>query len=221
MGELLRSAPELVRMVFAADDAAVFPLPPGCEAVKCGPGELAELSGTVTPQGIIAVAAVPEPPEGRPRDRFLLALDRIGDPGNFGTICRTARAVGLTEIWYTAGTVDPFGDKAVRSAMGAQFALGMRRFQDLEALRNAAAEFGYGNFIITDPHGGESCFDAPDLFDRSVLVTGGEPNGATMLENARHINIPMPGGYESLNAAQAATVILFEYVRRSITEGNG
>ena len=68
------------------------------------------------------------------------------------------------------------------------------------------------------PHGGESCFTLPGLFDRSVIVIGGEANGVTgHPRNSVSVTIPMPGNYESLNAAQAATVLLFEHVRRTTT----
>ena len=77
----------------------------------------ADLSGTVTPQGIIAVAEVPTPAKEVSGD-FIFALDGIGDPGNFGTIARSCRAAGVKELWYSAGTVDPWSDKAVRSGMG-------------------------------------------------------------------------------------------------------
>ncbi len=171
-----------------------------------------DISGTVSPQGIIAVAEVPAAPSEISGD-FIFALDGIGDPGNFGTIARSCRAAGVRELWYSAGTVDPWSDKAVRSGMGAQFGLALRGFASLDELLSTAAEKGYGTFFYADPHGGESCFTAPGLYDRSVVIIGGEPSGSHV-ERAQSINIPMPGNYESINAAQAATVLIFEYVRR-------
>ena len=171
-----------------------------------------QISGTVSPQGIIAVAEVPVAPEKISGD-FIFALDGIGDPGNFGTIARSCRAAGVRELWYTVGTVDPWSDKAVRSGMGAQFGLALRGFASLDALLTSAAAAGYGRFFYADPHGGENCFTAPGIYERSVVIIGGEPSGSHV-EQAQSINIPMPGNYESINAAQAATVLLFEYVRR-------
>ena len=66
----------------------------------------------------------------------------------------------------------------------------------------------------TLPASGGNVFLEPDLFDRSAIILGCEANGVAELENSRGLNIPMPGDAESLNVAQAATVILFEYVRR-------
>ena len=178
--------------------------------------EFAEYSDTLNSQGIIAVARIPESPQTPVSGNFILALDQLGDPGNFGTIARTYRAIGGCELWYTKGSVDPWCDKAIRSGMGAQFALNVRKFDDLPALCEEAEKSGYNNIYIADPHKGESCFVAPDLFNKSVLIIGGEANGVSMFpENAASVMIPMPGDYESLNAAQAATVLLLESVRRS------
>lgn len=177
--------------------------------------EFESCAATVNSQGVIAVARLPEPPDTAPAGDYILALDRLGDPGNFGTIARTLLAVGGRELWYTKGSIDPWCDKAIRSGMGSQFALILRRFDTLSELRDTALRSGFPNFFIADPHRGEICFECPDLFSKSVLVIGGEANGATTPPpGARQVIIPMPGNYESLNAAQAATVLLFESVRR-------
>ena len=74
--------------------------------------------------------------------------------------------------------------------------------------------YGYNNVFLTDPHEGESCFEADGLFRKSLLVIGNEANGIDPEAEGKKVMIPMPGGFESLNAAQAATIFLFEYVRR-------
>ena len=215
-GELLDRRSDLVEFIVATER--------GIETMKRElPGlrilseeEFAVFSDTLNSQGIIAVARIPEAAEIPVSGDFILALDQLGDPGNFGTIARTYRAVGGSELWYTKGSVDPWCDKAIRSGMGAQFALNVRKFDDLPQLCQAAEKAGYPTVYIADPHKGESCFSAPGLFDKSVLVIGGEANGVSCFpENSRSVMIPMPGNYESLNAAQAATVILLEHVRRN------
>ncbi len=174
-----------------------------------------ELSATVNSQGVLAVCRTPEytGADVPVNDAFIVALDRVADPGNFGTICRTAKAAGLTELWITAGTVDPFGDKAVRSALGAQFSMNIRLFDDLKAMRDFGASRNYGPLWLTDPHQGENCFTAERLYDRSILVIGNEAGGVAELADAPRVTIPMPGNFESLNAAQAATIFIFGYVR--------
>lgn len=107
---------------------------------------------------MIAVAEIPESFSGTVAGDFILALDQLGDPGNFGTITRTLRASGQKELWYTKGSIDPWGDKAIRSGMGAQFGLNLRRFETLESLTSAAREAGFNKVFIADPHQGESCF---------------------------------------------------------------
>ena len=216
--ELLTRAPGAVRFVAGTRR--------GFEALICVPERsrsipedlLAEISSTVNSQGIVAVAETPADAEGEVAGPFVLAVDQLNDPGNFGTIARTFRAVGGSELWYTKGSVDPWGDKAIRSGLGAQFALRLRRFDDLRQLAERAALAGIRKIFITDPHSGENCFTLPGLFDRSLIVIGGEANGVTCRPaGSVNVTIPMPGDYESLNAAQAATVLLFEHVRRITT----
>lgn len=174
------------------------------------------LAPTVNSQGIMAIAKQPgyAPLDSPRKDPYALVLDRIADPGNFGTILRTARAVGLKEVWIVKGGVDPFGDKALRSASSAQFAVELRQAQSLDGMAEALKKLGVKNFFRTEPAEGHSVFQEEELFRDSAIVLGNEANGAGVLPGALALNIPMPGSAESLNVAQAATVILFEYVRR-------
>ena len=183
--------------------------------------KLQKLSGTVTSQGILLLVKRPGvKPENfpAPQDPFIMAVDQLGDPGNFGTILRTARAAGLREFWYTAGSADPYAPKVIRSSLAAQFTMNLREFADLTELTEFAAQQGYKNIFLTDPHGGESCFECQKLFDRSVVVIGSEAHGIAPDVAGNRVTIPMPGNFESLNAAQAATIVLFEHVRRLTTK---
>ncbi len=174
------------------------------------------LTSTVNSQGILLVAAIPTHTEASCTELpFILVLDRIADPGNFGTIMRTALSVGLTELWYSAGTVDPFSEKTIRSALGAQFRLKLREFEDLPLLVERLRKQGFNTVYRTEPAGGESCFEAKGLFDKSIIVFGNEASGVENIENSVPLHIPMPGGFESINVAQAVTVILFDAVRRN------
>lgn len=215
VGELLLRAPGQIRFILATErGAGGIAAPPGLLRIV-GEREFARYSDTVSSQGVIAVAAEPPPASGEVSGPFILALDRLADPGNFGTIVRTWRAIGGRELWLTRGTVDPYSEKSLRAGMGAQFALGIRYFDDLSALCAAAGSAGYVNHFGTYPNRGESCFECADLYHRSVIVIGNEANGiGEAPESLRPVTIPMPGQYESLNAAQAATVFLVEFVRR-------
>lgn len=214
-GEVLAARPELIEFSVCRED--LRDEYPGAVAV---PGfRFSRLGATENSQGILLVARQPEPtPEDSPLlDPFALVLDRVGDPGNFGTILRTAKAAGLRELWYTEGSADPFGDKTIRAAMGAQFTMNLRRFADLPALKEFLQRNGVGRFFRTDPHEGESCFVLRELYERSAVIIGSEAHGVSALPGSVPVTIPMPGGFESLNAAQAATIFIFEYVRRTTT----
>ena len=216
--ELLHFYPEKVQFIAVSSKAAgEFPADdPRLRLVPDGVFE--EISGTVNSQGVIAVAQVPAEKNGEVEGDFVLALDQLGDPGNFGTIARSLRAAGQKELWYTKGSIDPWGDKAIRSGMGVQFSLNMRRFDTLAGLAEAGKQHGIKKVFIADPHKGENCFTCRDLFDHSIIVIGGEPNGVMgAYPGAERVIIPMPGDYESINAAQAATVLIFESVRRKLS----
>ncbi len=215
-GEFFARVPEMA-LFSVADSAATASAVGACGDVRIVPEKVFEkLSGTVNSQGILIVSKLPEAVAENDinKDDFIIALDKVGDPGNFGTICRTVKAAGLTELWYTKGSVDPFSDKVIRSAMTAQFLLKMRCFETLEDLRNEAKRQGFDNVCLTKPGKGESCFVREGVFKKSVVVIGSEGHGVSDLDDSIDVQIPMPGNFESLNAAQAATILIFEYVRR-------
>lgn len=215
--ELLHYYPEKIQFVAMSETVAgEFECDPVLQRIV--PEKLFdEISGTVSTQGIIAIAKIPDNYNGPVKGDFVLALDQLGDPGNFGTIARSLRAAGQFELWYTKGSIDPWGDKAIRSGMGVQFGLNMRYFDSLKELAEFGGKHGMKRIFIADPHQGENCFTCKELFDHSIIVIGGEPNGVKgVYPDARRVIIPMPGEYESINAAQAATVLIFESVRRKM-----
>ena len=215
-GEIVRLRPDLIEQVLLREGFScplTFPVEP--EILPAA--EFDRIRNTVHSQGILLVLRRPEEiPAAEPaQPPFVFLLDRIADPGNFGTMVRTARAVGLKEIWLTEGTVDPYSDKSIRSASGAQFALRVRRHGPLEDTLKLLKDQGYDRVYRTSPARGANVFSEPALFDRSVIVLGNEGGGVGEIAGSVDLNIPMPGDAESLNVAQAATVILFEYVRRT------
>ncbi len=182
--------------------------------------EFAELAATETPQGILCVMRKPPLTDpGEFGDGLLLVLDRIREPGNMGTILRTAWAVGLRTVWVTGGATDPFGPKTIRAGMGAQFALHLYRCSGLSEVRHCRDRGELAHVWCAVPRGGTSCFG--DEFEPrgSALVIGNEATGIGDAHLGTPVSIPMPGAAESLNAAQAATVLLFEAVRRGVLPG--
>ncbi len=179
--------------------------------------EFAALAATETPQGVLCLLRRPETsvPDGV-ADPFVLVLDRVCEPGNLGTILRTAWAVGLSSVWLTEGSADPFAGKVVRAGMGAQFSLRLVLAGDLAMAREQLAARGRQPLYLTVPKASLSCFDAGFSLAQAALVIGNEGDGVSDLSLGPHVTIPMPGKAESLNAAQAATVLLFDAVRRGI-----
>jgi RNA methyltransferase, TrmH family len=170
---------------------------------------LAACAGTETPQGILAVApsASIEPQPGP-----ILIVDRLRDPGNLGTILRSAEAAGAGQVILMPGTVDAYNPKVVRSAMGAHFRLAIA---DLgwPAIAGRVA----GRAVWLADAAGNVAYDAVDWCAPSALIVGGEAAGAGEEAGALatgRVCIPMAAETESLNAAMAATVILFEIARQ-------
>jgi TrmH family RNA methyltransferase len=183
----------------------------GAQAWSVTPAVMSACSSAETAPGILAVLANPHPamPEAL---SLAIVADGISDPGNLGTLLRTAWAAGVGAAFLTEGTVDPYNPKVLRGAMGAHFHL------PIEVVR--AEELGARlkgfSFWLAEAGGGVR-YDEVDWRGPSALVIGSEAHGAgpTMRGLARgSVSIPMPGGSESLNAAVAAAVILFEIVRQ-------
>ena len=177
--------------------------------------EFAQYAQTEGTQGVLCLL---EKPEARAPEVLspvcTLVMDQVREPGNFGTILRTAWAAGLTQVWYTSASADPWSPKVVRSGMGAQFALEMHCFPDLPAAVSAFRSLG-GNEVWCAMMEARTTLFSPDFSPAgAALVVGNEGNGITCPEVGRAVTIPMPGHAESLNVAQAATLLLFEALRR-------
>lgn len=170
-----------------------------------------EIASTETPQGILAVVPFPELTVAS-EPSFVLILDSVRDPGNLGAILRSARAAGVDAVLLAPGSVDAYNDKVVRAAMGAHFRLPIRSV----SWEEIAAQLRHmPRIYLADAHG-ELDYKQAGWSRPLALIVGGEAEGAS--EAARKIatarvRIPMRGDAESLNAAMAATVLMFEATR--------
>jgi len=175
---------------------------------------LESVTDTRTPQGICASFDLPVPlPLGKTPDR-LVALDGVQDPGNVGTIWRTADAAGFQGMLLGAGCADPLSPKVQRSAMGSGFRLPFMQTGDLPAALTQMRQKGWA-VIASDLHGGDF-YSHPDPGDRFVLVIGSEAHGISDDTRAAAdllLKLPMRGGAESLNAAVAAGIMMYELMR--------
>lgn len=176
------------------------------------PSVMAELSATQTPQGIVAVLPIPQLPEKK-SPGLTLILDRLRDPGNLGTILRAAWATDARCVLLPPGTVDFTGPKVVRAGMGAHFHVPIRRM-GWDEIRAAVA----GTPVWLAEAGAGTLYDAVDWSGDVTLIVGGEAEGAgpeaRALAGERRVTIPMAAGVESLNAAVATAVLLFEAARQ-------
>jgi len=173
---------------------------------------LAACSDTETPPGVLAVVPFLSI---APRPGLILILDQIRDPGNMGAILRSAEASGAGQVILAPGTVDLYNPKVVRGAMGAHFRLPVT-ILDWPAIAERIA----GRAVWLADAAGEIVCDLVDWTVPSALIVGGEAAGAGDQAAALatgQVSIPMAGGAESLNAAMAATVILFEAARQGRT----
>jgi TrmH family RNA methyltransferase len=171
------------------------------------------MSDTKSPSGILAVVKKATLPFPEVID-FLLILDQIRDPGNLGTILRTAAAAGVQAVLTIQGTVDAFSPKVIRSGMGAQFRIPIQDKTWGEV--SSKIKQLQLQVLLALPKGEKSYFES-DYRQPLALVIGGEADGASAdairIADLR-IRIPMPGEIESLNAAIAAGILLFEIVRQ-------
>lgn len=187
-----------------------------------------EISDTQTPQGILAVVRQPHytldrilsdshnAPNGKP---CLVILEKLQDPGNLGTILRTAEGAGVTGVLISRDSVDVFNPKVIRSTMGAVFRIPFLYFDDISSIMSLLDAKGICTYA--------ACLGGADFYQESYLegsafLIGNEGNGlseAALQLAGRRIRIPMCGQVESLNAAIAATVLTYETMRQRLEGG--
>lgn len=183
----------------------------GVETESVEAGLFNSVSETESSQGILAVlelAALSAPK----KPTFTLILDKIRDPGNLGTLLRSAQAAGVDLVLIPPETSDPFAPKVVRSGMGANFRLPILR-ADWDEI---CARLGKTPVYLAETENAIPCWQA-DFKPALALVVGGEAEGASPEARelaSQNVVIPMPGGMESLNAAVAGSVLMFEVVRQ-------
>ncbi len=193
---------------------------------------MAKIADTEHPQGIIAIVPIPlytsqilqeiawqgDESTRLPcdcRDVIVIA-DGVRDPGNLGTMLRSADAVGAKMVIVTSGSADPFQPKVVRSSAGSLTRVKVLTMK-AEDVFDAVHEAGF-HMIATDAHAANSLF-AVDLAANIALVIGGEAQGVSRIARQKAdvmVHLPMPGHTESLNAGVTCSVMLYEALRRRL-----
>lgn len=205
--EALRFGRAVETVVFV-QGAALPPLPETVRQVQVPPELMASIAPTNTPQGILTLCKLPELhlPQRLPNGRYLV-LDHVQDPGNVGAILRSCAAFGAQGMILCGACADPYGPKAVRASMGAIFRCPVYTGDEQEILQ-ALSELPLYRADLTD--------DAQDirsgLSAEGALLIGSEGQGVSAFwrERTSAVTIPMHDSSESLNAAAAASILLWE-----------
>jgi TrmH family RNA methyltransferase len=174
---------------------------------ELAPNVIERVASTESPQPVLAVVAM-RPAALPPDATFVLVADRLADPGNAGTIIRSAEAAGADAVVLTPGSVDPYNSKVVRASAGSLF-----RTPVIQATLDSLTGF---RRLGTSSHRGDVYTD-PVYHGRVAVVVGNEAHGLDDAGIDQWITIPHAGPAESLNVAMAATVLLFEVARQRST----
>lgn len=184
----------------------------GVDVEEVSVSVMKSISGTEAPQGILALLEFTDLPIPN-QPNFILIPDQIRDPGNLGTLLRSAAALGVQAVLIPPETTDAFAPKVLRSGMGAHFRLPIHSMS-WEEIEKLVKQEGL-NVLVADMDG-RSCWET-DLRRSLALIIGSEAEGASgpsrKLANGK-ISIPMSGEIESLNAGVAGSVLMFEVMRQ-------
>lgn len=173
-----------------------------------------KLCDTLTPQGIIAVVKMEENTVEFGLDMPYVYCDSVTDPGNMGTIIRTADAAGFGGVILSGGCVDIYSPKTVRASMGSFFNIDIitnKNTAFLKALKDSGFKL-YGGFLGSDT----IPYTDADFSKPSIIVVGNEANGISdeVMKLCRGVKIPILGSAESLNVSVAAGILMYELVRQ-------
>ena len=186
----------------------------GCDVLLVTEAIMQAVSEQKTPQGVLCTVAIPQEPETL-SGRLIVAMDGVQDPGNVGTILRTADAAGFDGALLGAGCADLYGAKTLRATMGSVFRVPVMRTDDLAASLEAMKARGYA--VVATELGGEDFYTHCPR-GNAVLVIGSEGRGVSQAVRdaaTHHLALPMRGGAESLNAAVAAGIMIYEMAREA------
>jgi TrmH family RNA methyltransferase len=185
---------------------------PGIEPVLFSAGLFQDSAPVANPSGIIAICDVPQAVLPKQLPDCCVLLEGIQDPGNLGSILRSAAAAGIKHAFLGADCAFAWSPKTLRAGMGAHFALLIHEHAELAAI----ARWFEGEVIATQPQAAQSLYDS-DVSGRVAWLLGSEGSGlspAAVALASRTLSIPMAQSSESLNVAAAAAICFFERVRQ-------
>lgn len=182
-------------------------------------GIFCKIAETENPQGVLALIEIP-PPQSLDFSQISLGviIDGVQDPGNVGTIIRTAWAVGADCLFFTSGTADPYQGKVVRSTMGGIFYQRIVNHLTPQAIYTQARENGVA--IVGGYPGADQSYYDINFLKPTLFLVGSEGKGISQEwaeYDIQKVHIPQPGHAESLNVAVSCGILLYEAVRQRIT----
>ena len=184
----------------------------GCEVLLVTGAIMGSLSEQKTPQGVMCTVEIPAQPDSL-SGSLIVAMDGVQDPGNVGTILRTADAAGFDGALLSSACADLYSAKTLRATMGSVFRVPTMRTDDLPAALEEMKRRGYA-VVATELGGADFYANCPH--EKCVLVIGSEGRGVSSAVRdvaTHHLALPMRGGAESLNAAVAAGIMIYEMAR--------
>lgn len=187
-----------------------------CDVYAVSPHILSSVCDTKTPQGVAALVSLPTPPERKDLGALIVALDGVQDPGNVGTILRTADAAGFSGALLSEECADLYSPKCLRATMGSIFRLKALVTPSLAKTLGELKDTGYS--LLSGELNGTPFYERTNVGSRLCLVIGSEGNGVSREVSAlctHRLTLPMRGGAESLNAAVAAGIMMYDLVNRS------
>ena len=194
-------------------EAAAFSLPDGIAQYAADAGLVEYASPLMHSPGPVFTVRIPAMRLPDPLRRVIV-LEGVQDPGNVGTIIRTADAAGLDGVLLSTQCADVFSPKVLRATMGSIFRMNLRTTDDLPGELTKLREKGYS--ILSSQLDGTPFYERQGVAERFALIIGNEGNGVSeqVQQTATHrVRLPMRGGAESLNAAIAAAIMMYELMR--------
>lgn len=195
------------KILFAYDETFISPEVKAQEVFIVSESIMQKVSGMKSPEGVIAEVSMPEWNSLKDK-RLLIVLDKINDPGNLGTILRTALALGWEGAFILNESCDPFNEKALRASRGAVFRLPMR-LGSWEDLKSLIKENNFHPFVAG--LNGKKLADVK-INHHVMLILGNEAHGPSpeAMSLCQQVTIPMPGQMESLNVSIAGGILMYE-----------
>lgn len=220
--EVLRDAPEAVKEVYVTEAFLETPaqreLLQGVVYETVSESVMKVMAETMEPQGVLAAVCIPQYDKAellKSESAVWVALEDLRDPGNLGTILRTAEAAGVTGVMLSANSVDIYNPKVVRATMGAIFRVphfyATDFLEELQQFKQAGATV-YAAHLM-----GKLFYDEPEYAGRTVILIGNEANGLSTEASSMAdclVKIPMEGKAESLNAAVATSLFVYEAYKK-------